>query len=52
MCEKSNLLAVSMYFSQGPIYVVTLTQTTPYTLQLSHFCDMYSNEKTNFYAVL
>jgi hypothetical protein len=30
MCIENNLLALSMYFCQRPIYVVTLTQTVDY----------------------
>ena len=57
MCIENNLPPMSMYFSQGPIYVVTLAQTTLYTLQLStlqlsHFHNMYSNEKMDLNPVL
>jgi len=40
-----------LYFAQGPICVVTLTHCTLHTLQLNHFCNMYSNEKNNLYPV-
>jgi len=47
------LLAMTVYFFQGPIYVFTLTQTVHYIymLELNHFCNGYGNEKTNLYPV-